>query len=159
MIVRPAEESFQRGLAALAQGQRVEALALFEAAIQVERQLGVAESQPRYISYYGLGLALDGRRLQEGIKYCREAVAAEFFNADLYLNLAQAYLAADKKKEAWSALQKGLGWARRHSGILKEMRAMGRRRKPVLPFLPRRHPINVLLGRMTRPQSPSAARA
>ena len=159
MIVRPAEESFQKGLEALSQGQRVEALALFEAAIQVERQLGVDSGQPRYVSYYGLSLALAGRKVRDGVKLCREALAAEFFNADLHLNLARALLVSGKKKEAWAVLQKGLGWEQRHVGIIREIRAMGRRRRPVLPFLPRRHPINVLLGRISKTNGPAPARA
>ncbi len=159
MIVRPAEESFQKGVAALAHGARVEALALFEAAIQVERQLGVDDGQARYLSYYGMCLALEGRKTHEGTKLCREALAKEFFNADLHLNLGRALLASGKKKEAWTVLQKGLGWERRHAGILKAIRAMGRRRRPVLPFLSRHHPINVMLGRISKTPGVTPARA
>lgn len=159
MLVRPAEESFQRGLAALGHGHRVEALALFEAAIELDRRYGSEVPQARYLSYYGLCLALEGRHANDGAKFCREALALEFFNPDLYLNLGRALLVVGRKKEAHTYLQQGLGWERRHPGIVKELRAMGRRRKPPLPFLSRSHPLNVFLGRLSYPgRTPAPSR-
>jgi tetratricopeptide (TPR) repeat protein len=149
MLVRPAEETFQKGLAALAHGRRIEALALFEAAIELDRKFSSEKIEARYLSYFGLCLAMDKRRAHEGVKFCREALAAEFFNPDLYLNLARALLASERRKEAFAVLQQGLGWERRHPGIVKELRAMGRRRRPPIPFLARSNPLNVLLGRIS----------
>ena len=156
MLVRPAEESFQKGLAALAQKRRVEAMALFEAAIELERTFGAEKIEARYLSYFGLCLSMDKRRAHEGVKFCREALAAEFFNPDLYLNLGRALLASDRRKEAFAILHQGLGWERRHPGIVKELRAMGRRRKPPIPFLARSNPLNVFLGRISYQRAATA---
>jgi tetratricopeptide (TPR) repeat protein len=150
MLVRAAEDSFRRGLEALHAGRGIEALALFEAALELEKKLGQGRPQARYLSYYGLCLAREGGNLQEGIKFCREAITLEFFNADLFWNLGRALLAAGRKKEAHLTFLKGLRLQRGHSGITSELLRLGIRRKPVLPFLSRSNPLNVVLGRLFR---------
>ena len=154
MVNRSAEDSFQRGMEALALGRRLEALALFEGSIAVERQLGGSNPQPRYLSYYGLCLALEGRKLGEGIEFCREAVSEEFYNADLYWNFARVLLAGGRRREGHKILLQGLRWDRGHAGLLRELRAMGKRRRPVFPFLSRKNPLNVLFGRMMQQRRP-----
>lgn len=158
MLVRPAEESFQKGLAALAQGRRLEGIALFEAAIQLDRQFGSEAPQPRYLSYYGVCLSYEGRRATEGAKLCRDALTREVFNPDLYHNLGRALLACGRRREAFEVLHQGLKWERGHPGIVRELRTMGRRRRPTIPFLSRSNPLNVLLGRWSNPGAPAQAR-
>jgi tetratricopeptide (TPR) repeat protein len=162
MLVQAAETRFQRGLNALDAGRGLEALALFEAALEVERRLGARTPQARYLSYYGLSLATEGGRPRDGAELCRQAIALEFFNADLCLNYGLALMANARRKEAYAAFLKGLRVQKSHQGILRELGRMGWRRRPVFPFLARRNPINVALGRMFRPaptprrQAPSA---
>ena len=48
MLVRVAEESFDKGMEAMEKGHRDEALAFFEAAIALEKQFGSGSPQPRY---------------------------------------------------------------------------------------------------------------
>ena len=154
MLIRAAEESFQKGLEALAQSKGLEALALFESAIAIERQFGAERAQPRYVSYYGLCLVLENRKHVDALALCREAVEAEFFNPDLYCNLVKVLRTAGRRAEAHGVAIRGLRWEARHAGLHRELREMGSRRKPVLPFLSRRNPINVLLGRMTYTPAP-----
>ena len=151
MLVQAAETRFQRGLQALAGGRNLEALALFEAALEVEQKLGVRAPQARYLSYYGLCVAHAGGRPSEGAELCRRAIAIEFFNADLFLNYGRALLLSNRRKEAFKALNRGLAVQTNHPEILREISRMGWRRRPVLAFLPRAHPINVALGRLLRP--------
>lgn len=154
MLIRPAEDSFRQGLDALANGKRLEALALFEASINLERQFGVDRAQPRYASYYGLCLGLESRKFPEALALCREAAEAEFYSADLHLNLARVLIAGGRRAEARDAILRGLRWESSHPVLQRELRAMGSRRKPVLPFLSRQNPINVFLGRMTYAPQP-----
>ena len=116
MLVRSAEESFRKGMQALHEAQTVKALAMFEAALKLEQKFRGARPQPRYLSYYGLCLGLEGTRLKEAIELCREAVAAESYNADLHLNLARVLLAAGRRRDGWEMLQKGLRLEPRHEG-------------------------------------------
>jgi len=151
MLVQAAETRFQRGLSALDAGRHLEALALFEAALELERRLGTHAPQARYLSYYGLCLARDGSHLREGADFCRQAIALEFFNADLFWNYGRVLLLSDRRKEAFTAFLKGLSVQKNHQEIIRELNQMGWRKPPVLAFLARGNPLNVALGRFFRP--------
>ena len=146
MLVRVAEESFDKGMEAMEKEHRDEALAFFEAAIALEKRFGSGGPQPRYLSLYGLCLGLHGRRKYEGVRFCREAVAMEGYNPDLLWNLGRTLLVADRRGEAHAALTKGLRLQRDHRGIILELKNMGVRRKPFLRFLGRNNPLNVFIG-------------
>jgi tetratricopeptide (TPR) repeat protein len=149
MLVRPAEESFFKGIGALQQGRGIEALALFEAAVVIEQRQRVDRPQARYLSYYGLCLGLEAKRLPDGIRFCRDAIDLEFYNADLCWNLGRLLMAAGERGEAFLIFQKGLRLHPGHTGILRELHRMGKRRRPSLRFLARSNLVNVLLGRLT----------
>lgn len=149
MLCRPAENCFARGLAALREGRIVEALAMFESAITVERQHGWSPPQPRYLSYYGVCIAEQTGRFHEGIRVCREALDREFYNPDLYWNLGRLLLRGGRRREAWAVLQRGRRIHPSHPGIRAELTRMGARRRPVIPFLDRANLINVTLGRLS----------
>jgi tetratricopeptide (TPR) repeat protein len=153
MMVSEAEARFLRGMEALGKGRNLEALALFEAALELERRHGAARPQARYLSYYGVTLALEGGRVREGVEFCKQAIPVEFYNPDLYWNLGRVLLVAGRKREAHDVLRKGQSLQPRHQGINKALERLGRRRRPVIPFLSRSHPLNVALGKMTRPGS------
>ncbi len=159
MLIQSAEESFRRGVNALGNGAHLEALAMFEAAIELERRLGAGGIQARYLSAYGLCLARHARRAREGVYFCREAVQKEPYNPDLHANLGWACLAAGRRREAHEALERGRRLQPEHEDILRAMAEMGRRRPPVLPFLARSHPLNVLLGKLFRSGAASASAA
>lgn len=157
MLVNAAEKRFRRGMEALESSRGIEALALFEAAIEIERRLGSGRPQARYLSYYGLCLALESGRMREGAEFCRQAIALEFYNPELYLNLSRVMLAAGRRRDAHDALRKGLALQPGHPGIHRELARMGVRRRPILRFLSRAHPVNVLLGRLFRPARSDAS--
>jgi predicted Zn-dependent protease len=150
MLVQAAESRFARGLEALEAGRGLEALALFEAAIELERRLGARTPQARYLSFYGLSLALEADRLREGAELCRQAIGLEFFNADLSWNYGRVLLAQERRKEAYQVFLKGLSVQKSHQGILRELARMGWRKRPIVPFLDRKNPVNVALGKMLR---------
>lgn len=147
MLVRAAEESFGKGMEALTEGRHREALAFFEAAIQLDKRLGRERPQARYLSQYGLCLGAVTQRKYEGIQFCREAAEMESYNPDLHWNLGRVLLAANRRRDAFQALLRGLGLQRDHPGIVAELRRMGIRRRPILPFLSRDNPLNMFLGR------------
>jgi len=140
-----AEESYRRGRDHLDRGEMQPALDHFRAAHQVDR------ANPRYRSFYGLGLALVERRFDRALELCRSAAKEEFFNPELYHNLARVHLAFGFKAEAIRYLRRGLMIDPGNGAMQEELRGLGLRRRPVLSFLPRRHPVNRLLGRFIRP--------
>jgi tetratricopeptide (TPR) repeat protein len=148
MLNPSAEDSFQKGLEALEEGRRREAMAMFEAAIELERRFGKGRPQARYLSFYGLCLGLEQNDLREAMRFCREAVTIEGYNADIRCNLSLVLMKAGRRKEAYSNLARGLSIEPGHEKILRAMRQMGFRRRPVVPFLARTNPVNVILGRV-----------
>ncbi|HVP27998.1 MAG TPA: hypothetical protein VMW35_02405 [Myxococcota bacterium] len=137
-----AEEHFQRGRAQLEQGKPELAFEHFRACHGLQR--GCA----RYASYYGLCLALVERRFNKGLELCRAAVKDEFFNPELYLNLARVHLDFGFKSEGLRYLRRGLMIDPANQAIARELASLGQRQRPVLRFLPRRHLLNRWLGRI-----------
>jgi hypothetical protein len=139
-----AEEHFARGRALFEDGCEEAAFEHFRAAH------GLARGSARYASWYGLSLALVERRFNKGLELCRAAVKDEFFNPELYLNLARVHLVFGFKAEGLRYLRRGLMIDPGNETIRGELTRMGRRQRPVLGFLPRRHLLNRLLGRVRR---------
>jgi tetratricopeptide (TPR) repeat protein len=135
-----ADEHFRRGRAALDRSDYEVALEHFRAAQRVE------PSSPRYRSYYGLCLGIAKRRFDQALELCRSAAKEEFFNPELYRNLAQVHLAFGFKAEGIRFLRRGLMIDPENQSILDDMQTLGVRRRPPLGFLPRRHVINRWIG-------------
>jgi tetratricopeptide (TPR) repeat protein len=112
-------------------------------------------SDPFLLSYYGCLLAIVEKRPEEGIKICRNAIemlensmpfGTEFFYPVFYLNLGRAYLKAGDRKQAVRAFMEGLKTDPENHDLIWEMKKLGSRKKPPLPFLKRSNPINKYLG-------------
>jgi tetratricopeptide (TPR) repeat protein len=136
-----AEEHYRRGKELLKGGEAQQAFDHFRTSHQLD------PANPRYRSHYGLGLALVERRFDRALELCRSAAKEEFFNPELYHNLAQVHLAFGFKAEAIRYLRRGLMIDPGNSPMVGDLNRLGVRRSPVLGFLPRRHPMNRLLGR------------
>jgi hypothetical protein len=99
-------------------------------------------------SYLGYGIALRQQRVQEGLKLCQHAMKLEFYQAENYLNLARTQLLARQRRAAVRTVAGGLRIEPDHAQLLELRREIGVRRQPVLPFLRRTNPLNLLLGRL-----------
>jgi len=75
------------------------------------------------------------------------SLKANFMDADHRANLAMVYLERNDREKAIQTLHEGLRLQPKNRQIQKIFREIGRRRPPVLRFLPRDNPINVWLGR------------
>ena len=148
MLVHPAEQSYQKGLEELNRGHYREAQAFFGGAIEIEKRLNGESPQARYLSFYGLTLGLNGGDLHESVRCCRAASKLEGYRPEICLNLGRVLLKAGRMREAHQALRWGLRMQPRHRDILRELKRMGVRRRPLLPFLSRANALNVFLGRM-----------
>lgn len=118
-----------------------------EAAVQCLRPIfdqDPAQAQVR--SFYGLAIGLARGRYHEALDLCQSAVKQEFFNPDLYVNVARLNLSFGFKAEALRYLRR----ARMIDPASPEVEALfdhlGFRSQPVLRFLPRRHLLNRWLG-------------
>jgi hypothetical protein len=101
-----------------------------------------------YYSYLGYGIARCQRRTEEGLKLCRHAVKIQFYEPDNFLNLARTAQLANERAEAVRAVRKGLKVDRNNLELQALYRELGIRQSPVLPFLARSNPLNLVLGKI-----------
>lgn len=136
-----AQDAFDRGRGLLAQGDCAGAFEVLGRAHEVDPQ------NARIRAYYALAMAQSERRFESAVELCRSALKQEFFNPELYLVTARLHLVFGFKAEALRYLRRGQMIDPSDRDIDRELRAMGPRQRQILRFLPRRHPINRLLGR------------
>jgi tetratricopeptide (TPR) repeat protein len=112
---------------------------------------------PFILSYYGCLQAVVDKKYRAGVDKCQQAISMiqklTAFGEDMlypvfYLNLGRAYVAARRKHDAFDAFGKGLEFDKTNREILMEIKALGSRKKAVVPFLDRSNPINKYLGKL-----------
>ena len=136
------EESLAKGHDLLRSGLQNAALEQFARAYEHD------PSNPRFRSYYGWAVALIERRIDRGLSLCRSALRDAYDSPEVYCNLAKVLLAFGRKSEALRYLRRGLMIDPTNGMLLQEWRNLGVRKRPVLPFLSRRHLLNRMLGRI-----------
>ncbi len=131
---------FDAGHALFENGEVDAALDYFKLALERE------PNSARFRSYYGLCLGLSSRAFEDSVGLCESAAKQEFFNPELYLNLARLYLGFGFRGQAVRYLRRGLMIDPSDASLSTLLKSVGDRRAPVLRFLPRRHPVNRWLG-------------
>lgn len=125
-----------------------------QAFIVVQQAVIHYPEDPYILSYFGYLQALVDRKYRTGVENCRKALlllekehlaSGKIVHTLAYLNLGRAYLAAGKRKEAIDSLHNGLKHDQNNE-LRNEMKRIGMRRKPPVPFLSRSNPINKYLG-------------
>lgn len=143
------EEYFRKGLVALKTGRTVEAVAHFESAVTAEsRQLSIRRPRMRYLSYYGLSMAIAHRPSDFAIRMCEKAARSAPFDPLLLHNLGEVYLLAGRITDALSVFEQGLRLDPRNRNLRARLSKVDRRSKPPIKRLTRDHPINKWLGRL-----------
>jgi tetratricopeptide (TPR) repeat protein len=138
-------KAFAQGLDLLKRNRLGESANAFRLAFKKDPE------NPRYLSYYGLIVALAEDNLQDGINFCRAAIHRASFEPDFFVNLSKVYIKAGQRKKALETLVEGLNFDKSETRIMVEMKRIGVRRKPILRFLPRNHVLNKALGKFTYP--------
>lgn len=114
-------------------------------------------SDPFLLSYCGYLIAVVDRKPKEGTLMCDRAIGvlkrsttvdSVFFLPLFYLHLGRAYLRGERKKAALKAFGSGLKYDHTDKDLLSEIESLGIRKRPVVPFLKRSHPLNKHLGRL-----------
>jgi tetratricopeptide (TPR) repeat protein len=98
------------------------------------------------LSYFGLCMAMIEKKYKPAIELCKRAIELQFYNGDHYANLSRVYLAAGNRKKALETAEAGLKLDPEHEELVAARRMVGVRARPAVPFLDRKHPINVTLG-------------
>ncbi len=142
MIQIEAFQEFRAGLTFLRGGEARKAMPHLKTALEQD------PDNPFYISYMGVALAASEQKWAEAEKLCHSAMRMNRRQAQLYLNLAEVYVAADRKQDAADVLARGLHYAPHDTRLKMALDRLALRRSPVLPFLPRAHLINRNLGKL-----------
>jgi tetratricopeptide (TPR) repeat protein len=99
------------------------------------------------LASYALCLA-HMKEQRKGLELCKQAQHADPRNAHIYWCLGQIHLIARSRKEAIDVVERGLRAAPDNFLLLRMRKRLGVRQSPPLPFLDRRHALNVGLGRI-----------
>jgi len=116
---------------------------------------------PRALALYGRAMAeTQPTRMPQAVRLCRYACRQDDDDAEPYMQLAHVLLLAEARNKAIAALDRGLKVRPDDPGLSSLRSELGRRRPPVLGFLPRAHAVNRWLGRLRHQlQSPVATDA
>ncbi len=142
MIQVEAFQEFRAGLTFLRGGDANKALPHLKCALEEE------PANPFYISYMGVAIAATEQKWAEAEELCRSAIRMSRRQAQLYLNLAEVYIAADRKQDAADTLVRGLRYTPHDQRLKLGLDRLAIRRPPVLSFLPRAHSMNRNLGKL-----------
>ncbi len=146
-------DQFMAGVRMLYACRYQDALTHFQEAV-------VLEPQARgYLSYLGLATAHAQRKYSDAEQLCRRAIESEYHRPEHYYNLGEVYVLAGRKSDAIKAFNQALSWNPSYDAAHDALRKLGVRRAPVVPILPRSHPLNVFLGRTFRRGKKNTARA
>jgi len=136
------EDLFASGMTHLKKHRSQKALEAFRKAMESR------PDEPRFMSYFGLCLATAENRPEEAVPLCERAVIREFYRPELFFNLGRVYLLAGDAKKAYEIFTRGLALDMTNNDLRRELRRMGRRRRPIIPGLARSNGINRLLGKV-----------
>jgi tetratricopeptide (TPR) repeat protein len=106
-------------------------------------------NDPRVLSNYGLTLVLVEGDRQRGIRFCEEALRRGLQTTESLVNLAKALVVTRNKEQAVRALRKAMELAPDDPRVGLEFAALGLRRPPPIPWLPREFFLNRWLGKLT----------
>lgn len=132
------EQIFTKGVNAINEGNTLLALSIFE-------KLASSNPTPVINSYYAYCIARERGLVKNAINICKEALEKEPENPYIYLNLGRIYIVSKNIPEAIRILREGLSKGR-DDFLIAELNKLGTRRRPILPFLSRKNPINKYLG-------------
>ncbi|MBW3670682.1 MAG: tetratricopeptide repeat protein [Acidobacteria bacterium] len=119
------------------------------AAIRKFEEVYKSESLPKPVSglsYYAYCLARIRKQHRQAIELCERAVSERPDDPAHWANLAEVLLLANRRVRAINTAEEALTRFPR-TKLLQDLRArIGTRRPPVLPFLSRSNPVNMILG-------------
>ena len=103
----------------------------------------------RVLSHYGLTLVLVEGDRQRGIRFCEEAVRRGPITSEMLVNLAKALVVTRNKEQAVRALRRAQELAPDDPRVGQEFLALGLRRPPPIPWLPRTFFLNKWIGKLS----------
>jgi Tfp pilus assembly protein PilF len=116
------------------------------AASLLNEALKIAPENPLYISHLGLCAGMLGNQIL-GEKSCRKAILMAPATPILFVNLGRILLEQGKRKEAREQFMHAYKLDNTNAPAALELSRMGVRKRPVISFLKRDNPLNIMLGK------------
>jgi hypothetical protein len=140
------EELLEAGREAVKREQWPRALQILGA--YVARFTARGETVPASgLASYALSLG-HSKELRRGLELCKRAQHADPRNPHIYWCLSQLYLLGGSRKDAIESVDRGLRAVTDNFLLMRLRRKLGVRQAPPIPFLNRKHRLNVRLGRL-----------
>lgn len=136
-------EAMRRGIQAVRREDYLAALTLLGDAYGSSHDM----PPPDGLSYLGLCVALVQKKIKPGVDLCKKAIEMQFYHGDHYANLARVYMVAEHRRKALDTIEKGLKVVPDDEQLTALKKELGNRKSPPIPFLPRGHALNVMIGR------------
>lgn len=122
----------------------------YEGAMEIFKNGDMVAGHPEAISYYALCVSGLYKNHKKGLALCVNALKRDVKNPVIYRNLGKIFLRVGEKGRAYMAFKKGLTLSeQRDRECANEIKVMGLRRSPIVPFLRRENFLNVTLGKFT----------
>lgn len=118
-----------------------------KATILLNEALKISPTNSLYISHLGLCIGMQGNMIA-GEHMCRKAISLSPFVPIHFVNLGRVLLKENRRQEAREAFVRAYELDNTNAPAALELSRMGIRKRPVLPFLSRNHPLNVFLGKV-----------
>ena len=129
---------FERARRAIAMDNTVAGLASLEKALSLNDDKG-------WYSYLGFCVAKERGQVSRGTELCMISLEHEPNNPEHYLNLGKIQLLSGNRAEALRILREGVTRGG-NAEIIAILNEFGKRKSPIIPFLPRSNPLNKFLG-------------
>jgi Flp pilus assembly protein TadD len=142
MSVLAAERSFNQGLTALADQRHAEAAEHFRKAMEIEDRRDVTRRDMRYLSYYGLSLALAGGTSAAALRACQDAASSEPQKPVFQLNLGRVHSLYGESEQAIACFHKGASLAPAHGPLRRELARVARHLRTTPRLRGRTRPIH-----------------
>lgn len=119
-----------------------------DATLLLQRALEIDAEHPESLSLFGVCLANRGLEFGRALQCCRRAIRHDPRNIEFHLNIAKVYKLMGDHQAAYKVLLRVWRGNPHDAQAACELARMGVRKQPPLPFLPRSHACNRLLGRL-----------
>jgi len=133
---------FERARRAIAMDNTVAGLA------GIEKALSLNDNKSWY-SYLGFCVARERGQVSRGTDLCMISLEHDPNNPEHYLNLGKIRLLSGNRAEALRILREGVARGE-NAELMAVLNEFGKRKSPVIPFLPRSNPLNRFLGLVLR---------
>lgn len=142
--MRP-KDYMELGILYVREGRYDEAFRALRQAMFAYTEKSGHEMPYHLMSYYGLCLVVLRQDPPRGLALCKRAVDEAGNRTEFYWALGKAYLALRRKAQAITAFQHGLQIGD-DARLVSELRRLGVRNTPLIPFLSRENFLNRYLG-------------